>query len=254
VPVIPICTKVFLTQPVILQRDKRLSLGLQFENKDLRDQMKVVGTSSTKSIKLVTASVDGTVYDTILGGGVTRAMLAVKFGDLSLDSANDRITDNLSAKTAGHFKTLSLTLLRLQRLNDQWSLYANIQGQLSDKNLSSSEKLSLGGAYGVRAYPQGEAVGDIGVLGNLELRYQINPMWQTLAFVDAGTVRINKSRWDNTGTNHRSLSAAGIGAKMQIRGLTLDATLAYRLSSSEKAVSDNSDDSYRFWLRSMWQF
>ena len=45
----------------------------------------------------------------------------------------------------------------------------------------------LGGANGVRAYPQGEGSGDEGVLGTLELRYHTNlPGLILSTYFDAG--------------------------------------------------------------------
>jgi hemolysin activation/secretion protein len=247
-------TRVFFTQPLILQRDKKLSFGMQFENKELRDKYKAIDYSSPKNVKIVTAMLDGTRYDNAIAGGVTRGLVTVGYGNLTLDNAADRVIDDATAKTAGNFALISFNLLRLQKLNDKWSLYGRLAGQMSDKNLNSSEKMSLGGAYGVRAYPQGEASGDVGLLGTAEVRYQINPMWQASAFVDVGTMQINKDQWDNNAKNNRTLSAAGLGAQMKIQDLTVDASFAYRLSSGERSLTENNDDSYRIWVRALWQF
>ena len=55
-------------------------------------------------------------------------------------------------------------------MTDRVSLYAAINGQFASKNLDISEKMGLGGANGVRAYPEGEAYGDQGYVLNLEAR------------------------------------------------------------------------------------
>jgi hypothetical protein len=46
--------------------------------------------------------------------------------------------------------------MRLQNMGNSVSLFAGINGQLASKNLDVSEKMELGGLYGVRAYPSGD--------------------------------------------------------------------------------------------------
>ncbi|MBQ6778778.1 MAG: BamA/TamA family outer membrane protein, partial [Acidaminococcaceae bacterium] len=72
-------------------------------------------------------------------------------------------------------------------------------------NLDSSEHIYLGGARGVRAYPQGEASGDEGLLGTLELRYHTPVKGLVLStYFDAGHVRIEKD-------DHGSMTLKGWG-------------------------------------------
>ena len=136
--------------------------------------------------------------------------------------------------------------MRLQRLSDRFSLYTQLQGQWADGNLDSSEKISLGGAYGVRAYPQGEASGDQGWLANLELRYALTDAWQLSTFVDHGEVRLNKDAWSN-GENHRSLSAAGVGARWAAYGWQVNAVAAWKLGNDDP--QSDVDRSPRVWAQ-----
>jgi hemolysin activation/secretion protein len=67
----------------------------------------------------------------------------------------------------------------------------------------------LGGANGVRAYPQGEASGDQGVLGTLELRYHTNLPGLTLStYFDAGTTR----------SMHHTTTAAPFNSSSTLKG------------------------------------
>ena len=118
----------------------------------------------------------------------------------------------------GHtpYRKTSASLLYLQALSRDWTVYASVLGQRASKNLDSSEKFSLGGAQGVRAYPVGEAAGDEGALATLELRYAL-PQWlgatpQLVLFADSGRVRINKNPFA-AGNNVR-----GLGASRRRRG------------------------------------
>ena len=66
-----------------------------------------------------------------------------------------------------------------------------MSGQWASKNLDSSEKFTLGGSSGVRAYGSGEASGAHGRMANVELRWRIDPTLTIAGFYDMGTVRAN---------------------------------------------------------------
>ena len=55
-----------------------------------------------------------------------------------------------------------------------------MRGQLAFDNLDSSEKMELGGAYGVRAYPEGEAFGDEGYIATAEARLMLDSLTGSL--------------------------------------------------------------------------
>ncbi len=87
-------------------------------------------------------------------------------------------------------------------------LYIRFQGQKASRNLDSSEKLFLGGANGVRAYPQGEGSGDEGILASAEVRYHTKVSGLTFSvYLDGGHVNTNK---DGSGGNE-TLKGWGIG-------------------------------------------
>jgi hemolysin activation/secretion protein len=134
------------------------------------------------------------------------------------------------------------------------SLYGQVRGQLASKNLDSSEKMELGGAYGVRAYPEGEAYGDQGYILSLEARLRLATLSermgghvQAVAFVDNGSVTLNKSAWA-PGPNHRTLSAAGVGLTWaDSHNLVVKVSYAFKLGS-ERARSAP-DRSGRIWVQ-----
>jgi hemolysin activation/secretion protein len=223
---------VFVQQPLIRSRQFSLNAQLQYDHKHLRDDIDLYDSQSKKQSRVVTASLDGNLRDTLLGGGVTAFSLAWSEGSLNLDGAFDKFFDGLTAKTAGRFQKVNPSVVRLQRLSDRFSLYGQVQGQWANGNLDSSEKISLGGATGVRAYPQGEASGDQGYVANLELRYALTEQWNLLTFVDHGAVRLNKDTWAS-GENHRSLSATGVGANWSLSGWRLSTVAAWRLGNAD---------------------
>lgn len=227
---------VFALQPLVRSRDFSLYGQLQFDDKRLKDDIDLFEQKSDKRARVTILSLTGNSRDMLLGGGVNSFALAWSQGSLNLDGATAQRTDDLTAGTAGQFHKLNPSLVRLQRLSERFSLYTQLQGQWADGNLDSSEKLYLGGAYGVRAYPQGEASGDQGWLANVELRYSLTEAWQLSTFIDHGQVRLNKDTWTDE-ENHRSLSGAGIGARWAAYGWQISTVAAWRLGNAD-AESD----------------
>lgn len=239
-------TSAYAIQPLVRSRDFSLYAQLQYDDKRLKDDIDQFDSKSDKRSRVVTTSLNGNSRDQLLGGGVNSFALAWSQGSLNIDGAGNQRVDDLTAGTQGRFHKLNPSLIRLQRLTDRFSLYGQLQGQWADGNLDSSEKLSLGGAYGVRAYPQGEASGDQGWLANLELRYALTDAWQLSTFADHGQVRLNKNTWSD-GDNHRSLSGAGVGARWAAHGWQISATSAWKLGNADP--QSDVDRSPRVWVQ-----
>ena len=109
--------------------------------------------------------------------------------------------------TKGRFTKGTANLTAVQKLGGPFDVMLKLSGQKASSNLDSSEHIYLGGAKGVRAYPQGEASGDEGILGNLELRYHTPvPGLVISTYFDAGRVKTEKSRGGST-----TLKGWGIG-------------------------------------------
>ena len=115
-------------------------------------------------------------------------------GSLTPDS---READALATAgdTKGRFFKGTFDATGLQKLGGPFDVMLKLSGQKAASNLDSSEHIYLGGAKGVRAYPQGEASGDEGILGTLELRYH-TPVKGLIfsTYYDAGAVKAEKSR------------------------------------------------------------
>lgn len=121
-------------------------------------------------------------------------------GMLGMDSDYANYLNNYN-KTEGRWSKGVFDGSYIQQLDKSGSLdlYLRLQGQKASRNLDSSEKLFLGGANGVRAYPQGEGSGDEGFLANAELRYHTKIKGLTLsAYLDGGHVNACK---DGSGGN-----------------------------------------------------
>ena len=157
------------------------------------------------------------------------------------------------AGTQDGFNKLVLTASHQRHLGSGLSFTAAYSGQLASKNLDSSEKMSLGGPNGVRAYPQAEAAGDDVHLINLELRRTLEPpaygSLDLMLLADFGVSRLVHETWAGyTGESVRHLSSLGIGVVYKTPGAwSLRADYARRLGS--QAAQSEPDRSGRFWLQ-----
>ncbi|KLN53636.1 ShlB/FhaC/HecB family hemolysin secretion/activation protein [Variovorax paradoxus] len=202
----------YVRHPLLRSLESNWYAQLQMDAKNLRDTVGSTATTSVHQLRNVVLGLNGDWQDALGGGAGNSLALNLTTGQLRLD--NDSLAqDAASIRSAGHFNKLNYQLQRVQALRPNWSLALNLSGQLADRNLASAEKFSLGGNNGVRAYPQGEALGDAGWLASAALRWQPAPGWQLQAFYDAGGVQLNHRAWDRTGStgNRVHLAGAGLG-------------------------------------------
>lgn len=242
---------VYALQPLLRSRQARLDGQLSYERKRLEDQVDATDTTLDKTLDVWSLGLSGSHQDSLLGGGAMQYSASLVAGNLELDAASDAL-DDAGLDTRGHYAKLAFQLTRLQRLTDRFSLQLRASGQRAAKNLDSSEKLSLGGAYAVRAYPQGEAAADDAWLANLELRYAPAPTWQLFGFYDAGGGRISHRPVAGTADNRRTLSGAGVGVSLALpAAINLQAFAAWRTGSQPTSDDDRSP---RLWLQTTKYF
>ena len=247
-------SSLFAVYPFIRSLTANLSGTLTWEHKKLKDRTDAPVTTSDKRVQLANFGLAGSHQDAVGGAGVTAFDLSFVTGKLSMDAVS-LAADAASAQSNGSFTRLAYSVSRLQRLSDTNTLLSVVvSGQQAGKNLNSSEKFILGGANGVRAYPQGEGNGDQGWLANLELRHNFAQSVQGVLFYDAGSVDINRNPFA-AGANTRNLSGAGIGANAKLAGAQIKAYLAWRtgggLPTSEPATTDRNP---RLWVQVGTQF
>ena len=246
-----------VSYPLLRSGTRNLVLSLAVDRKDYYNEANKVA-SSEKQLHTGILSLSGDMLDGLGAGGLTLASLSLSGGhvDLSGNSTN-QAADRSGPQTAGDFLKLGYSLARLQRIMDKLTLWASLNGQVADKNLDSSEKMSLGGPGGVRAYPVLEGTGDDGVITTIELRYNLLPALQVTSFYDYGRIRQSHSA-NYVGaptTNSGSLSGYGLGLNYTFAGkFALRAVWARRDGDNPFANpingldADGSLDRDRFWL------
>lgn len=238
----------------VLKRSRSSNLNgrIGYDSKQLLDRQDAVGYASDKKAGVWTLGLSGDSRDSFGGGGVNSFALTHSYGYLSMKSADTQI-DDVTAKTAGSYNKTNLSLYRVQHVNNRLNLHLSFTGQLTNKNLDSSEKLYLGGANGVRAYPQGEAAGDEGYIFTSEFRWNLpTPSFQLAAYIDNGKVTINKNPWD-TSENTRRLTGVGFGLIWN-RPSDYFIRLDYAWKVSSDTATSDTDKEGRFWLQGVKYF
>lgn len=240
----------YLMHPILRSRRNSWFFTLQYDDKSLRDRVESTATEIDKRLHNWSAGLVSHFRDDLGGGGSNSVNLIYTAGDLSLDATSVQ-TDALSARSDGTFAKWSASWQRLQRLPAGWLLSMSLNGQWSNKNLDSSEKMILGGSSGVRAYPQGEAIGDRGYLLNLELRHALGRGWEAFGFYDQGRVTINSNPW-NESDNRRRLAGYGLGAGYATGAFSLRAYAAWKGDTGEP--TSDVDRIPRIWAQGVYQF
>ena len=249
--------------PLLRSGNSNMSLAGAIDRKDYYNEANEIATSE-KRIHTALLALNGDLLDGLGNGGMTLWGVSLTVGqvDLSANAANESADQN-GPSSAGSYQKLGYSLARLQRMSDQSTLWLSLSGQRASKNLDSSEKFSLGGPSGVRAYPLMEGSGDDGWLATLEARYNLTPDLQLSVFYDHGSVTQSHNP-DYTGAplvNQASLKGAGIGLNWSQPGsFTVRAVWARRIgdnplaSATTGADGDGSLKPNRFWLSAVVYF
>lgn len=237
------------SQPLIRSNKKNLWLSGGVRYSDLQDNIGSTNTTTDKTLKAVQFGINGNLYDNLGAGGYTQYGINNTLGNLSIDSADAKAIDAASEKTDGNFYKLSANISRTQYLNPQWSLFGAVSGQLSNKNLDSSEQLSVGGVGGVAAYHANDVSADQGLIGQLELRYRVNDNLTLAGFYQAAAFKLRHNPY-TTVDNTSSVQGAGLGLYGNYKGFNIESKVAWRIG--DKVFSN--DKKPRFWLRAGYGF
>jgi hemolysin activation/secretion protein len=221
---------VFAAYPLIRSQLKNLSATAAYESKRLNDRVDSTATVTDKRANITSLGLAGNLQDALGGGGINSFELNLALGRLSINSPGALAIDAVSAQSNGHYSRVAYSASRLQRLTDATALSVSVNGQQASKNLDSSEKFSLGGANAVRAYPQGEAVGDEGHRATVELQHSLADGLQATVFYDFGQVTINKNPFGPPAAKSRHLAGAGLGLNASFSSIQLRSSLSWRTS------------------------
>jgi len=197
--------------PLLRSRDANLYAQIQYEQVQLRDHIEASAIRTDRHLENWTGSLIG---DTRHAIGINTWNLGLTTGRVDFDDGAAQLADAASARTQGSFTKWNASLARLQSLDPQNALYLNFTAQGANGNLDSSQKMTAGGPYTVRAYDMGAVSGDAGYEFSAEYRHDLKSVWhgqwQAVAFIDSAHVLVNKSSW-SAGANSATLTGAGAG-------------------------------------------
>ena len=255
------------TYPVFRTDRASVNAKVGYETKDyLNTNVLTAATISDYKIDNMIAGLNGFLYNNDQSSISYNAN--VTFGRLKINDAAQETSDNTSAKTKGSFEKLAFNISRNQTLpdlkNTNWLI--SVDGQTANKNLNSSEQMSLGGPYAVRAYPTGQGSGSQGVILKTELQYPYDKNLTFGPFLDVGFIKqyINTyTDWQGStrAKNDYSLAATGITGTYKYNEFNVNGTLAYRIgdnplrtSTGEQLNADNDYKRVQAWIRASYNF
>lgn len=242
-----------VSYPVIRSSDLNLRAQAGYEGRSLKDNIGEFNIDNRKRLDVLQWGATGDFRDGFFGGAISAFQALVSNGQLDLRTDQLRTQDEATTRAEGNFYKIVLGFQRQQRIAEPLRLTLNYTAQLAGQNLDSSEKFSVGGLTGVRAYPPGEAAGDDVQLAQAELRYvagsvlggQLTPV----AFIDYAHSRINHRTWEGfTGPNTRELAGWGAGIEWSMTGQYFARGWYAHKIGNEPATADNDRDD-RLWLQ-----
>lgn len=257
-----------VSYPLVNQSQLVLRLDYKLEEKRLIDRTEV-GETGNRRVTTHTAGIGGHIVgtpDNLLGAGILSFNAAIVSGTTEQKNETARDLDALTRRSTGQFAKFTYQLGYLLPLADNWSLNASLRGQLANKNLDSSERISLGGPGGVRAYPVAEATGDAGSVASVSFDYKLQDNLSARLFLDAGSVTINRHTWAgwNAGNpnqlNRHDLLGAGLGLDWRVsKEALLSLIVATPLGNNpgrdaQGRNNDGSASSTRGWLNLVFRF
>lgn len=246
-----------------IRRSRRHNLytGLRFEHSEIKDEYRAYdATYGDKTGNALVLSLYGDDQDT---AGMTDWRLDWKLGHINNRAFH---SDNIYARwmagdpdTNGDYSKIRGHIERHQNINERSYLLLSAYGQYAFTPLDSSEHFSLGGPYGVKAYPTSEGSGDSGYITRAEYRWLIpleahDQQLQLAFYAEHGGVWIDRNGGDSGTKNHRNLQGAGIGILWsRWQDWFIRADYAWKLGA-EDPVSDTSHNNGRFWIRGGFYF
>jgi hemolysin activation/secretion protein len=242
-----------LQHPIERSRNLNLFAALGYQHKKLEDRLFHGGNIQQHRIDSEYLGLIGDARDGLLGGALNSFDATLTHGKL-----DNPVGANADAyNTAGTYYKLNANFRRLQNVMPETSLLLAFSAQAASKNLTSAEKLSLGGPDAVRAHPVGEGSGDQVAIATVELRRvvpEIKPFGGTLQFdlfYDAGYSHLNHTPLASDTTVRRLLQGYGLGANFGKQDdFLVKVEMAFRCG--ERATDDDHDA--RVWARAIKWF
>lgn len=227
-----------LRHPLMRAQQRSLWLEASAEVQDLRQDS--FGTLARHD-RIALARLGFYGYGPLAGGNLQgRATVSQGIPVLGATGSGDPLASRFDAQP--DFTTLYWWLNWRRGIAPRFSVSLAATGQLSTAPLLVGESFALGGTQFLRGYDFAQRVGDEGVAGLAELRYDLPGALgavrnlQLYAFADGGTVSNLEG-----GLGGGTLASSGAGIRTDItRDLDLDVEVAVPLTEDRYDTGDNS--------------
>jgi len=231
--------------PLARRTDLSLDLTGALDHKELVDRT-VVGETGNRVLQVSNIGISGyRILPPEMSGGALTFGANLVFGVTHQRNQAALAADQGARRIEGGFAKIAWNAGLQRALEAGWTFSGNVRGQQPNKNLDSSERFSLGGPSGVRAYPLSEATGDAGWLMSLALNRRLGERFSVGGFIDTGEITQNESVPAGVTTPNRyGLSGAGLTANWQMgRQATLNLVYAVPVGNNPgKDLNGNNND------------
>lgn len=219
-----------LSYPLVRSRSQNLYLGFNLAAKRMRDEIEALDSAIPKKAKVGTLTLQHEAWGVLAGAqGYSSVTAGLTYGHLDITDREQKALNAAGADTTGHYGRTNLGVNASLGFGAEWTLSAtlSLQKALRDKNLDSSEQMTISGPGAVKSYRE-TVSGDNGYLVNTELRYLLPALagltHSVGVFADTGRVHLQKGAYADT--NGVRLSDVGIGYYAAYQGLIASAQLA----------------------------
>lgn len=231
-----------LIYPLIKTRYESLAISLGYAHKNMKDEVRSTDTITKKESDAATLTLAYMNSSLLFGyNSTTTATIILTQGNLSFNDTTSLAIDQAGAQTDGAYTKVNATLEKSIQFNPEYALTTSVRLQkaLNDKNLDGSEDFSLGGAYGVRAFPDGEHSAENGYLIGAELFYTLPSVegvtHKISLFGDTGYAKMENPIKNSEG---RQLSDIGLGYQASYKAFFAKAQIAHVIGG-EKVESES---------------
>ncbi|WP_287880963.1 ShlB/FhaC/HecB family hemolysin secretion/activation protein [Aquitalea sp.] len=241
---------IYLQQPVITQNNRYSELEIKYEERLFNDMTGLYEDTNKKKSKIITTSYSSSGANVISNRSLSNFSASYSIGRIAILSQELENYYQRTTRIQGTFSKLAVTASHEQWITNSTSVFGQINMQWADKNLISAEKIGLGGVYAVRAYSANDAAGDVGFVGNLEIRQSIKPQIQASLFYDYGQTHASKNSW---GEYNPLIRRAAIGTALVLanKGGSIKLTAALPVAPGK---SSNTQKAPSAWIQTNYIF
>ncbi|PHR70153.1 MAG: hemin-binding protein [Arcobacter sp.] len=246
-----------LIYPITRTRLENLNLTLNIAKKYLKDEVQSTNDITKKNAFVANFGLSYDKNSIFLDfDSQTTAAITYTLGNLKFENRAKKSDDEAGANTNGTYSKIGFTLGKKVVLSNTITLESLFQYQhaLNNKNLDGSEDFSIGGAYGIKVYPDGELSAENGYLFNIEAKYKFLKKFNGISsqvgiFYDRGKAYMANN---NVGFKDKNLQDIGIGYYANYKDFFSKVQIAWTANS--QSVSSEPSANSRILFQGGWSF